>query len=199
MTKQHTTTRHRPAHGQAAFSLLELMAAIAIFTIVMVLLASIASHVQDSFRFVKDKSSRFRAARTAFESMKSTLAQATLNPYWDYDNTAEPLERIAYLPGSVVMNSSAQLSPLLNDSSLDKVFNTGDPQIRLPNIDLNYTAKAIQFRADGSANLRDGDNFLAIHRTPAGTEQEQASLDTIPDFAVFQINPVNGTFRVYRP
>lgn len=122
MTKQHTTTRHRPAHGQAAFSLLELMAAIAIFTIVMVLLASIASHVQDSFRFVKDKSSRFRAARTAFESMKSTLAQATLNPYWDYDNPAQPTAYKRQSELRFIIGASSELLPAGIQSTTQAVF-----------------------------------------------------------------------------
>ena len=112
------------------------------------------------------------------------------------DGTAKPIGKMHKLPSSIMIDSSTQLSTLL-DASLVKTWSAGDPKLSLPGIDTNYNAYAFQFRPDGSANLSvDGKQwFLTLHYRIDGD-----NLQSLPhNFAIIQIDPWNGQGRVFRP
>lgn len=71
-----------PARGRA-FSLIELMVAMGILTVLMLMLTVLLDQVQKSWRFSESRISQFREARVAFDVMTKNIGQASLNTYWD--------------------------------------------------------------------------------------------------------------------
>jgi uncharacterized protein (TIGR02599 family) len=88
---------HRP--GRCGFSLLEVLVAFAVLAIIMVLLLSITDVTARTWRGVTGKMQAFEDARAAFDRISTLLGQATLKPYWDYDNLTNPTkyERVSEL------------------------------------------------------------------------------------------------------
>ncbi len=67
-----------------SFTLIELMVATAILSILLLLILSVLDQTQRSWGASKSRVSQFRDARVAFELISRNLSQATLNTYWDY-------------------------------------------------------------------------------------------------------------------
>ncbi len=67
-----------------AFSLVELLVAMAVLALVLVITASIVNETRKVWVSTMGMTSAFREARGAFESMTRRLSQATLNTYLDY-------------------------------------------------------------------------------------------------------------------
>lgn len=84
---------------QSGFSLLEVLVAFAVLAIIMVLLLSITDFTGRTWRGVTEKMQAFEDARTAFDRISTLLGQATLRPYWDYDDLNNPTkyERVSEL------------------------------------------------------------------------------------------------------
>ena len=74
----------------AGFSLLELLVAFAVLALIMVMLVSITDATSKIWKGTTEKLQSFEEARAAFDRITSLLGQATLNPYWDYDNLTNP-------------------------------------------------------------------------------------------------------------
>jgi uncharacterized protein (TIGR02599 family) len=73
-----------------AFTLVELMVAIAVLVILLGLLLAITSTVSKTVLYTSSKIDAFATGRAGFDLMSQKLSQATLNTYWDYDNPAAP-------------------------------------------------------------------------------------------------------------
>jgi uncharacterized protein (TIGR02599 family) len=73
-----------------AFTLVELMLATAVLSVIVVLLLSLANQASTVWRQSSAKIEQFRESRSAFETITTKLAQATLNTYWDYNTPANP-------------------------------------------------------------------------------------------------------------
>lgn len=71
---------------ESGFSLIELMVAMGILTVLMLMLTVLLEQVQESWRFSESRISQFREARVAFDLMSKNLAQASLNTYFDLDD-----------------------------------------------------------------------------------------------------------------
>ena len=113
----------------------------------------------------------------------------------DDTGAATPIGRLTKLPATVLINENTANSTLLTLS--DKTsWPAPDPKISLPAVGTTYTAKAFQFRPDGSTSLSSADKwFLTLHAATAG-----ATASTLPaNFATIQIDPVSGAVRTYRP
>ena len=65
-----------------AFSLVELLLAMAVLSLLVVLASSMIGAIQNIWTRTTAKTEQFRAARQALETISSRLSQATLNPYW---------------------------------------------------------------------------------------------------------------------
>jgi len=87
----------RFAKGNIAFTLVEMLVAIAVTSMIVVLLLVLIQSTSDTWRRNTDRSKAFSAARAAFESMTRTIAASTLNTYPDYYNT----ERITRAAGDL--------------------------------------------------------------------------------------------------
>ena len=61
------------------------MVAMTVFSIIMVVLFQILAQTQIVWGNTRSQLGQFREARTAFEMMTRRLADASLNPYWDYE------------------------------------------------------------------------------------------------------------------
>jgi uncharacterized protein (TIGR02599 family) len=72
------------------FTILELLVATAVMSLVLVLLLTVIGQAGSVTRGATEKISAFQGARSAFQRMEETLGQATLAGYWDYDNPVNP-------------------------------------------------------------------------------------------------------------
>ncbi len=77
-----------------AFTLIELLAATAVFVVLLGIILAVTNSVSATIRHSTAGMEASSAARTGFDLINRYLSQATLNPYWDYDN---PLAPTAYL------------------------------------------------------------------------------------------------------
>ena len=71
-----------------AFSLLELLVAMAVLSMLVVLVASMIGSIQDVWKRTSARSEQFRSARQGLETIQARLSQATLNPYWSVATNA---------------------------------------------------------------------------------------------------------------
>jgi uncharacterized protein (TIGR02599 family) len=79
----------RPSNSNArqAFTLIELIAATVVLSMLMLACVTALDTVRRSVSTVRGKAQQFREARQAFELITRTISQATLNTYWDYHYT----------------------------------------------------------------------------------------------------------------
>lgn len=66
-----------------AFSLIEMMVAMGILSVLMLMLTVLLDQVQQSWRYAESRISQFREARVAFDLIAKNIGQASLNTYWD--------------------------------------------------------------------------------------------------------------------
>lgn len=79
---KHYKKIHRAISG--AFSLIELLTAMTILSVLMLLMTALLDQVQQAWRFGENSISQFREARVAFDLVAKNLSQATMNTYLDY-------------------------------------------------------------------------------------------------------------------
>ncbi len=79
-----------PRGRTSAFSLIELLVGMAIFALILTLLLAVIGQTSSTWRSARNQIDSFQSARFAFNLVTSTLSQATLNVYGDYDNPATP-------------------------------------------------------------------------------------------------------------
>ncbi len=77
-------------NGSAGFTLLEMLTAIAVLLLILMLVLGMVNHTSALWRFTEGRSKAYQEARNAFQRLTSSLSQAKLNPYLDYDNPLSP-------------------------------------------------------------------------------------------------------------
>lgn len=77
-------------HGRAAFSLVELLVAVVITSLLLVMMVQMLSSTQLAWKNTRSSTGSFRDARNAFETISRRVSQATLNAYWGYNNPSNP-------------------------------------------------------------------------------------------------------------
>lgn len=70
--------------GPAGFTIVELLVSTVVLAMLMMTCVSAVDAVRRSVTTARGKAQQYREARQAFELISKTLAQATLNTYWDY-------------------------------------------------------------------------------------------------------------------
>ena len=114
----------------------------------------------------------------------------------DEKNKATPVGRMAKLPDSVVLNEVVANSSLLGLADKANWDASNDPQVSLPGVGTSYTAKAFQFRPDGSTSLAAMNMwFVSIHSAVNGATSAKPPVN----FVTVQVDPVSGSVRSYRP
>ncbi len=76
------------ATGNRGFTLTELLVAVAVLTIVLLLVARMIGDTSKIWKNTSAKIDSFRDARLGFEMMTDELRQATMNTYWEYFNAS---------------------------------------------------------------------------------------------------------------
>lgn len=71
-----------------AFTIVELLVAMAVLAIIAVIMVSMTSSVQKVTKQTTSRVEQFRESRRAFERINQRLSQATLNAYYDYVDSA---------------------------------------------------------------------------------------------------------------
>ncbi len=75
-------------HARKGFTLVEILVSMVLLTLLMLVAMNIVNHTRGVWQRTTGKISAFRESRAAFESLTRSLAQATLNTYFDYVNSA---------------------------------------------------------------------------------------------------------------
>jgi uncharacterized protein (TIGR02599 family) len=80
-----------------AFTLVELMVSMAVLSVVGVLILTMVGNVSSVTKRTRDQVESYQGARAGFEALTRTIAQATLNIYWDYyDSTGKAANEYGY-------------------------------------------------------------------------------------------------------
>ena len=109
---------HRDQQLSRGFTLVELMVALAILSLIVVLAANMMGATQKIWKGTTARVEQFRAARQALDTVSARLVQATLNPYWvvassngvpyRYQRQSD-LRFLAGPAGTIFSNASVQL------------------------------------------------------------------------------------------
>jgi uncharacterized protein (TIGR02599 family) len=79
------------SRGRAGFSLVELLIATVLVTVILGIVFSVTQQTSVSWSRARSQAESFQTARAAFENMTRTLREATLNTYYDYfDSSGRP-------------------------------------------------------------------------------------------------------------
>ncbi|TLD70968.1 Verru_Chthon cassette protein D [Phragmitibacter flavus] len=199
----------------SAFTLVELLVVIVIITLLLALIVPVTSGISkanqismgiqtvvDSLSIARQTAlSQNRVVEVRFykyaseERLSTDQEVAALQVFvFDETNTiAKPVAEVQYLPNGAVINDDATYSTLMQASRLKDWPNTADPKLPLPRgIGTDYTAYRLRFRPDGATDLGAGTWFLTVH----GANEEGSPP---PNHAAIQIDPYNGSLRLYRP
>ena len=132
------------------------------------------------------KSGKYRAMQV-FEMLES--------------GTGRPLAPVQRVPPSIIIDSGATLSSLLqatDGTSAPVVTDGSNLKFPIPRVERAYQAATFQFLADGSTNLPKTAGskwFITLHSANDADGSEKPP----KDFFTVQIDPVNGNLRTYRP
>jgi len=97
MEIRHSHGIHPHKLSTRAFTLVELMVSMAVLSVVGVLILTMVSNVSSVTKRTRDQVESYQGARAGFEALTRTIAQATLNIYWDYyDSTGKAANNPTY-------------------------------------------------------------------------------------------------------
>jgi len=201
---------------RSGFTLVEMLAVLAIMALLMALvgpplLSSLrAARLTQATQMVLDQFSMARQVATSknrvvevrfyrLTSPDAGLSDPAVCALQSFelqdDGSATPVGKVSWLPGGVICDSGATLSPVLA-AGRAKQWTSADPQVRLPRVNTQYSAWAIRLRPDGSTDLPAGSSwFLTLH-----TGSDGDNLDTLPsNFSLVQFDPWTGLSLLYRP
>lgn len=207
--------------ASAGFSLLELLAVIAVFGIIasftMPAVSSVmrASDLRTGSQILSEQLGLARQMAIAKNrSIEVRVYQYAVSPETGEgkfraiqtfeildSGVAQPLGRVCRLPSSVLIDSGATLSSIITGTSgggLSPAAATGaEVGYSLPEIGKSYRCVKFRFMPDGSTDLPPASTswFLTLHHVSEGD-----SLSSAPsDYSTVQIDPANGRTRIYHP
>lgn len=97
MEIRHSHGTHPQRLPNRAFTLVELMVSMAVLSVVGILILTMVSNVSSVTKRTRDQVESYQGARAGFEALTRTIAQATLNTYWDYyDSASKPANDAGY-------------------------------------------------------------------------------------------------------
>ena len=214
-----------PSLKKGAFTLVEL---IAVMAIIVILIGIVAPPVVSSLggsqltQATQQVMGQFASARQTalsknrpvevrlYKYIDAGSATAQYRAYqalvFNEDGTYSPSDRVQKLPPSIIINNTSSLTSFIGagnqtggTSSLTETTPaTGNT---LPNLPASYTYIAFQFRPDGSTSLigytsADPNNPKLWYLTLC----DQKSTAVPPtNYSTVEIDPANGDVRLYRP
>lgn len=202
-----------------AFSLLEILAAIGVMTLLAAITIPALNSLQSSYhlneatqsvlgqltsarqealasnravqvRFYKIKAPDGSQAYRAVQSLRETTDSSG-------NLTVHPITKPYFLPKEMQMvenSTGVAVSTLFATSGSGAVASSGDPAHPLPSPDGAAPYVCFRFRPNGRTDLADTSSVTIASRTaPIAANQ-------LPkNFVTLQIDPVNGSVRTYRP
>lgn len=90
ITRRNTPRRTARTDLRRAFTLIEMLTAVAVLTLMMSICFAVVGQVTGVWKQTSQKIEAFQGARMAFETLTRHLSHATLNTYLDYDNPTSP-------------------------------------------------------------------------------------------------------------
>jgi uncharacterized protein (TIGR02599 family) len=148
-----------PRKNRGAFTLLELLVAMAVMALIMVLMGQMFSAVSKSWKSSSGRAGAFSAARAAFEAMSRNLSQATLATYLSYaDSSGKPVPLInpSFKPVSGTVDRSSVPTQYLRMSELHFI-----------------TARATKLFADAGISGLDTPGQAVFFQAPTSFVQKQ--------------------------
>ncbi|GAT33595.1 Verru_Chthon cassette protein C [Terrimicrobium sacchariphilum] len=107
-----TRLDRRGRRSLRGFSLLEMLAASAVFLLLIGLVLKMTQATADSWSSSTGKTEGFRDARAAFATITKAVSQATLNPYFDYadagGNFRDQVSSASFTPTQYIRRSDLQ-------------------------------------------------------------------------------------------
>ncbi|MFZ4779439.1 MAG: Verru_Chthon cassette protein C [Terrimicrobiaceae bacterium] len=89
--------RNLAVRERRGFTLIELMVSMAVLSLLGILILTMVQSVSSATKRARDQVESYQGARAGFEALTRTIAQATLNTYWDYyDSAGKPASDNAY-------------------------------------------------------------------------------------------------------
>ena len=104
-----------------AFTILEILVATTVLSILLILSLSAISAVSTTWRRSSDKVQSFQGARLAFDAITHNLSQATLNTYLDYDS-ATSAQRYLRKSELMFISDAAGISPMPGTPNTGQAF-----------------------------------------------------------------------------
>ena len=97
-TNNNSPIGNRQSKIPPAFTLLEVLVAMAVLGLMAVMMLTVTSSAQKIAKQTASRTEQFREGRRAFDRINQRLSKATLNTYWDYvasDGTPRPTNNAA--------------------------------------------------------------------------------------------------------
>ena len=113
--------RRSKGYNPTAFTLLELLVAMAVLAMMAVMMLSITSSAQKVAKQTTSRTEQFREGRRAFDRINQRLSQASLNTYWDSQVSGYKCHNSNWLES----NGSKCLKSFSVSSSCIGVFSNG--------------------------------------------------------------------------
>ncbi len=120
MTDHSDKRRHQGRSG--AFSLIEFVLAMAIFTIMLLVVTGVVDRISSVWSMTEARVASYQSGRAGFEALTRNLAQATLKTYWDYDDRDSPRN---YVRTSELHFVSAPSSQVFSTAGVTGLETTG--------------------------------------------------------------------------
>jgi uncharacterized protein (TIGR02599 family) len=128
------------------FTLIELMISMTFLVVLMLVVSNMVSVIQRTWVRANSRVSVFREARMAFDRMSKTLAQATLNPYWE--------SAVDILAPDSLAQERTRAKRYVRQSELQFVCGPSGQIMQTPGGAVNYPGHAVFFQAPlGVTNL----------------------------------------------
>ena len=131
MEIRHSHGIHPHQLSTRAFTLVELMVSMAVLSVVGVLILTMVSNVSSVTKRTRDQVESYQGARAGFEALTRTIAQATLNTYWDYyDSTGKAANNPAYNGTPAKYGRQSELH--FRSGPTDELFGTSNGGLTRP-------------------------------------------------------------------
>jgi uncharacterized protein (TIGR02599 family) len=189
-----------------AFTLVELLLAMAILAIMAVLMLSVTSASQKVSKQTMNRVEEFRESRRAFERINQRLAQATLNTYHDYIDSGGNV-RTTNNSSTFVPYKYARISELryLQTNAADLTTNLPSSP---PSIGTNCVGQALFFQApsgsvtnsslSGMNSLLNTVGFLVVQGDDSGLRPATMSNQPVKTrYRVFELTEPSESLTIY--
>lgn len=99
----------RAGHFRKAFTILEMLVAMAVLVMLLGLIASALNQTSSTIQKSSAQASAFSKSRSAFDLLTQRLSQASLNTYWDYDDATKPTRYLRQSDLHFVIQQNTQM------------------------------------------------------------------------------------------